>query len=243
MAKRTVWEKTLLLSLFIHLVLVPYFSWVLGNQLFAKPEKEKEIELEMVTLPPREEIKTPEKKTSPPQKKVIPQEKKVETKAIPAPKRVTTPKESTPRPVNNSPLAKNTSTVTDRLAGSTPPSSHPLIISNKGGGGRDGEKSDNAPIPPRKIVYSPPQLLSKVEPAYPEGAREKGQEGTVVVRMEILESGQVGEVGIKKSSGNNDLDEAALKAVRKWRFMPAKDKDTGEPIKCFTSFPVVFRLT
>ncbi|SMD10044.1 energy transducer TonB [Sporomusa malonica] len=88
----------------------------------------------------------------------------------------------------------------------------------------------------------PPGILSRREPAYPEPARQAGIEGTVVLRIEILENGRAGQVSIYKSSGSGLLDAAAVAAVQHWRFVPAKMQGTGQSIACQTTMPVVFKL-
>lgn len=59
------------------------------------------------------------------------------------------------------------------------------------------------------------------EPIYPPRSIRLGQEGTVVVEVEILESGLIGTVRIHTSSGYRLLDQAALKAAKKGRYDPA----------------------
>jgi protein TonB len=49
--------------------------------------------------------------------------------------------------------------------------------------------------------------------------------GVVLVRVRVLENGKVGEVAFARSSGNSDLDAAALKAAAKWRFKPVLRDD------------------
>jgi len=237
MIRKTVWEKALLLSFLLHLALVPYCSWLIGHNLFTSLPRQKVIELEMVSLPPVQEKKV-EKPRAEVKKQVLPKPAVTPEKPVAKEQKV----------VKTTPVAKNGGEVTDRVA---PPTTN--SDSEKRGEVNNNNSSsevtpgppdnNNPPPPPRKIVYLPPQLLKKVEPPYPSSAREKGMEGTAVVRVEILENGQVGEAQVKRSSGCEELDEAALKAVRKWRFVPAKNKETGEPVKCFTNFPVVFRLT
>lgn len=87
-----------------------------------------------------------------------------------------------------------------------------------------------------------PGILSQVEPVYPAQARQAGREGTVVVRIQILTNGRPGEVSVYRSSGWASLDDAAVEAVQKWRFIPAKDRDSGQAVVCYTTMPVRFRL-
>ena len=73
-------------------------------------------------------------------------------------------------------------------------------------------------------AVSPPGPLDGVrnpEPEYPLINRERGDQGTVVVRLQVSETGQVTEVEIVRTSGHPGLDEAARKAARRWRYRPA----------------------
>lgn len=92
----------------------------------------------------------------------------------------------------------------------------------------------------REII--PPGILSRREPAYPEQARREGIEGTVVLRIAILENGHAGNISVSESSGSSLLDKAAVEAVQRWRFVPAKVRGTGKSIDCQTTMPIVFRL-
>lgn len=253
MGKKTIWEKALFFSLILHLVLVPYLSWLAGNSLAAVPKRQEIIELTMVTLPPESKplVEPPiqERKVDSP--KHIVEKQVVEKTTTSQPRVVRTEKTINKKMINNTPVTKNQGEVADRiavpLASSTGKekgeASNSNASINNNNSNSSNESSSVLSSSPRQVSYLPPQLLKKVEPSYPDQAREKGIQGTVVVRVEILEDGRVGEVALKNSSGQDLLDQAALKAAKKWRFVPAKDRDTGQPVKCFTSFPVVFRLT
>lgn len=89
---------------------------------------------------------------------------------------------------------------------------------------------------------TPPRILSKAEPEYPSAARQDGQQGTVILKVQILENGRPGFIDIYSTSGYAALDNAAVAAVRKWRFTPAKDSASGRAIQCTTTLPVSFRL-
>jgi protein TonB len=66
-----------------------------------------------------------------------------------------------------------------------------------------------------------PRLLRSFDPPYPPVAQRRGEEGVVQVRVTIAENGAILDAQIEKSSGFGYLDDAALKAVRDWRFGPA----------------------
>jgi protein TonB len=65
------------------------------------------------------------------------------------------------------------------------------------------------------------RLLQHTDPPYPSVSRIREEQGVVQVRVTISPYGTVGDVSVEKSSGYARLDEAALKAVREWRFAPA----------------------
>lgn len=49
-------------------------------------------------------------------------------------------------------------------------------------------------------------------------------------------------MSIAESSGSDLLDDAAVAAVQRWRFVPAKVRGTGQRIACQTTMPVVLKL-
>ncbi len=82
--------------------------------------------------------------------------------------------------------------------------------------------------------------LHNPRPDYPVQAKRMGWEGRVLLRVEVLASGSVGQVSIAKSSGHDLLDEAALDAVRRWKFVPAK-RD-GMAVNSSVNVPINFNL-
>ncbi len=83
--------------------------------------------------------------------------------------------------------------------------------------------------------------LGNVPPVYPYRARRKEIEGRVVLRVQVLPGGTARSVEVLSSSGHAILDRAALKAVRAWRFVPAKR--AGAPVAGAIDVPITFRLT
>jgi TonB family protein len=55
---------------------------------------------------------------------------------------------------------------------------------------------------------------NKVEPDYPEMARQQGAVGTATIRVSLAPSGAVTGASVYKSSGNAQLDTSALRAAR-----------------------------
>jgi periplasmic protein TonB len=80
----------------------------------------------------------------------------------------------------------------------------------------------------------------QVKPRYPESARRAGAQGVTTLRVRVLENGRVGEVLVEQSAGFRDLDLAAMEAVKKWLFEPARrGKD---PVSVWVMLPVKFEL-
>jgi len=97
---------------------------------------------------------------------------------------------------------------------------------------------------PKFVAYEdPPVVVSKIVPEYTQFARRANIQGTVWLDVEILVDGHVGAVVVKKTldSSPNGLDDAAIAAVKKWKFQPAKSG--GKPVACWASIPVVFSLS
>ncbi len=86
-----------------------------------------------------------------------------------------------------------------------------------------------------------PRYGSNPLPVYPSLARKMGHEGIVLLAAEILSDGRVGQLVVKKSSGYPTLDQSALDAVRRWKFIPAKWM--GRAVSAWVDVPVKFRLS
>ncbi len=80
-----------------------------------------------------------------------------------------------------------------------------------------------APAAPRQAkIDAPPSSKKAIKPDYPKGARQRGEEGDVIVELRVTSRGTVDHVSIVTSSGFPELDDAALRAVKSARFTPAK---------------------
>jgi protein TonB len=83
--------------------------------------------------------------------------------------------------------------------------------------------------------------LSNAPPHYPFLARRQGQEGRVVLRVQVTAAGEASAVSLRQSSGYRRLDDVAVEAIKKWRFAPAS-RD-GLPVAGSVDVPVTFKLT
>ena len=82
--------------------------------------------------------------------------------------------------------------------------------------------------------------LQNPAPAYPALSRKWHEQGKVLLQVKVTATGIAEHVEIKRSSGYPRLDEAALNAVRQWRFVPARRGDGA--VAASVLVPIVFRL-
>ena len=78
------------------------------------------------------------------------------------------------------------------------------------------------------------------KPVYPPLAVHRGWEGKVLLRVSVSAEGTPLSVSIHQSSGHESLDESAVEAVEKWKFIPAKKGDKAVP--CNVIVPINFSL-
>lgn len=109
----------------------------------------------------------------------------------------------------------------------TPGHSKPETSGGKPGGGFEGAKANAA-------------YLHNPKPEYPSLARRRQWEGRVILKVRVLAAGTVAAASVETSSGHEILDEAALEAVRRWRFVPAKRG--GQPVDSVVNVPINFNL-
>ncbi|MCG3134706.1 MAG: hypothetical protein HMLKMBBP_02057 [Planctomycetes bacterium] len=85
------------------------------------------------------------------------------------------------------------------------------------------------------------RIVSQTAPSYPDDARDAGAEGVVRLVVEVLADGSPGEIEIEVTSGWRSLDDAAVAAVRRWRFAAATID--GVPCRARVRVPPIrFRL-
>ena len=94
----------------------------------------------------------------------------------------------------------------------------------------------------RARMRTGPQIVTAVEPDYPDAERAASHGGTAMVRGILGVDGKMRETLVSRSSGFPALDAAALAAVRESLFSPAKDA-AGVPIEVLISVPQLFDPT
>jgi protein TonB len=102
----------------------------------------------------------------------------------------------------------------------------------------------SAPAPAEPAPLIAPRFdaayLNNPAPGYPTMARRMGDQGKVLLRVQVNAEGRAQEVQLKTSSGFPRLDEVALNTVREWRFVPARQGD--QPVAAWVLVPIVFKL-
>lgn len=97
-----------------------------------------------------------------------------------------------------------------------------------------------APAAPVTAARFDADYLHNPKPAYPPISRRSGEEGKVLLKVRVSPQGTALDVAVSKSSGFARLDNAALEAVNRWRFVPAKRGD--EAIESSVIVPITFAL-
>jgi len=99
-------------------------------------------------------------------------------------------------------------------------------------------------LTPAITINTPPiahaSYLNNPAPRYPRKSRRLGEQGKVVLAVEISTQGDAGQAIITNSSGYPRLDQAALETVLKWRFIPGNK--AGVPQKMWVNIPINFIL-
>ncbi len=82
-------------------------------------------------------------------------------------------------------------------------------------------------------------LLHRVAPVYPDIARQRMIQGTVLLKAIIAKDGRV--VDLKPLSGPKELYDSAVGAVQQWRYKPFTLD--GQPVEVETTINVNYKLT
>lgn len=107
-----------------------------------------------------------------------------------------------------------------------------LALAQKDAGGEKGKL--------QKKDVTEPVLVSKVDPAYPAEAKADKVTGVVVLRVTINTEGVVSEAKAEKSPDSR-LSEAAIAAVKQWKYKPARTK-AGKAVEVQASITINFQL-
>jgi periplasmic protein TonB len=82
--------------------------------------------------------------------------------------------------------------------------------------------------------------LNNPAPKYPTLSKRAGEHGRVVLKVLVSIKGDAETVEVNTSSGSDRLDNAAVDAVKRWRFVPARKG--GQALSAYVLVPIKFSL-
>ncbi len=91
-----------------------------------------------------------------------------------------------------------------------------------------------------ELPSSQADYLNNAKPPYPPLSRRLGEQGQVLVRVLIGADGVAQKAEVKQSSGFERLDQAALSAAMRWRYLPGRRG--GVPEAMWFTVPISFAL-
>ena len=194
-----------------------------------KPQPTKPIEKELVAQ------KAPvEKKLLPPP----PPPKKEEPKPVPSRPVVEPPRATPPATPSPTRAAALPSQARPEETAPAPPTSAKAASGDTSGESSRGDADYNGSGRRRGTRGSggegdgvhPPSGFYNPQPPYPAAALAAGRQGSVILWLKIGTDGYVEWVKVHQSSGDPEMDGSALATVRNWRFNPARNRKTGEPV-------------
>ncbi|QDV10144.1 Gram-negative bacterial tonB protein [Planctomycetes bacterium Poly30] len=148
------------------------------------------------------------------------------------PKPIEPPVELPPPPLEEEPPPPEPVKIPDPVL--PPPKDVPLPELPEGPVEREGQSG--------VVSRAEPKGSGNRAPIYPRRARAAKMEGTTELEVTVGADGKVERAVVSKSSGHALLDDEALKAVKRWRFTPAKSP-TGAATSDRVFVPITFRLT
>ena len=255
-----IWRRTglvptpLVESVALHVLALASIAW-LGSMTGATLAPPKLVTVEIVTAPPP---------PAPPPKPVARAIAAVKHALVPnrAPKVVPTPTSAPPPPAPEptpvpeakpEPVAPPTKAETPSTVPTAGTETFKGSDVDLGRGGATGGKAGQslAAVGPSSSAlgaegsgtltsFAIPKGGYQMKPVYPESARRAGIEGTSLLRFEINEQGMVSKVTVEKSAGHEELDRAAVAAIQRWRFEPARRG--SQAVAVWVTLPIRFEL-
>jgi len=104
---------------------------------------------------------------------------------------------------------------------------------------QDKPRKPSKPAAPR-VTDASPIVGRNPQPEYPRDAQRRGLSGRVLLRVDVAADGTATNVDFVQRSGTPELDRAAMDAVRKWHFAPAR-RD-GKAAASSVNVPIDFVL-
>jgi protein TonB len=208
----------LLFVLVIHGALL-YFLW--NQHLIPLPEQMAKIFVNFVTMPKVEKVRTLDLP-------LLPSKPKLKAKLKPKPKPKVVERPLPKQPFPEAPVLSEAEVIAE------PP---PVEVVEA----PEPEPAASVPVGPitlsTELSVTCPELTP---PSYPPLSRRLGEEGKLVLRVELDENGHVNTARVVESSSYKRLDEAALAVVRTWRCNPSLRN--GQPVRAVALQPFNFVL-
>lgn len=111
----------------------------------------------------------------------------------------------------------------------------------RAGGAEVGERPQPTPYDTPPQLVDADRVRALLATAYPPDLRAAGVGGTVVLWLHLASDGTVLGTVIKEGSGEQRLDEAAVRVAEKIRFTPARFQ--GEPVPVWVMLPLTFQVS
>ena len=145
------------------------------------------------------------------------------------------PRVQLPAPPEPQQLMTATTAAPEPVLVPTPPPPAPIVAALP-------PQPQPAPAAPAPVI--PPNVnadyLENPPPVYPALSRRIGEQGKVMLRVFVNARGTADKVELRASSGSSRLDDAALGAVKSWRFVPARQG--GQAVAAWVLIPITFSL-
>lgn len=198
------WSKLagLTLVLALHGVLL-YGAW--SYKLIPPPQEAVTLFVNLINPPPPQKEEPPPEPPKPPPQKV----KLVKPQPVEPPK-------SEPLLVSNTPVTS--AAAAEPVAPAPPP--EPVVQAPPA----PEPVVEAAPKPQAPVTLSSDLSVScpqRAMPNYPAASRRQNEQGQVVLRVELDETGRIASARVATSSGYKRLDEAGLAAIKNWQCNPS----------------------
>lgn len=227
------WREAVISSIICHLCFFIIAAYLSAHILPLPIIEEKYVEIQLANEPQLETVND----STPPSAPSVPNLSPPMPQSTPQPARLT-PTSSPSPSITTAPLSMVSAEVPVTSSGNTVSNSS----TETSGSGITTNATNNTGTKSKGSGVIPPSILNKIDPIYPQQTRQAGIEGTVLLKIQILTTGRAGSISVSRSSGNEQLDSAAIAAVNQWSFVPAKDRDSGQAVTCYTTIPISFHL-
>jgi periplasmic protein TonB len=181
----------------------------------------------------------------------VPVEPKEQTKKIKQPKEIVQPKKITPQiskkekvitPVK--PVEKAVEPMIQASAPEVREISHEPVKEETAPAPANEPTPEKATAKAEEDKIDPPKFgvayLNNPAPKYPTLSKRAGEHGRVVLKVLVSAKGDAETVEVDTSSGSDRLDNAAMEAVKRWRFVPARKG--GQALSAYVLVPIKFSL-